>query len=49
MTPIFRPKMIASGLFAGLLASLAASPASAGDIFVTNANTGTVGKYTGRR
>jgi hypothetical protein len=46
MKPLFQPKVIASGLFVGLLGSLSASPASAGDIFVTNANIGTVGEYT---
>ena len=45
MKPIFQPTMIASGLFAGLLASLAASAARAGDtIFVTDF--GRVGAYT---
>jgi hypothetical protein len=47
MKPSCQPKIIASGLFAGLLASLSPGAARAGDtIFVANNNDGTIGAYT---
>ena len=46
MKPFYQPKVIASALFASLLASLSASAARAGDaIFETN-GIGTIGEYT---
>jgi hypothetical protein len=45
--PFFQPKVVASGLFAGLLGSLSPNAARAGDkIFVTDTENGTVGEYT---
>jgi hypothetical protein len=47
MKPFYRNKLIASGLFAGLLASLSPSGSRAGDtIFVVNGNADTIGAYT---
>jgi PEP-CTERM motif len=47
MKPSCQPKIIASGLFAGPLASLSPGAARAGDtIFVTNNHDGTIGEYT---
>ena len=47
MKPFYQPKVIASGLFAGLLASLSPGAARAGDtIFVANNHDGTIGAYT---
>ena len=47
MKPFYQPKVIASGLFAGLLGSLSPSAARAGGtIFETNLFVETVGEYT---
>jgi len=47
MKPFYQPKVITSGLFAGLLGSLSPSAARAGDtIFETNLFIDTVGAYT---
>jgi hypothetical protein len=47
MKPFYQPRIIASGLFAGLLASLSPGAARAGDtIFVANNHDGTIGAYT---
>src|ERR1700689_458131 len=47
MKPFYQRKVIASGLFSGLLASLSPGAARAGDtIFVANNNDGTIGAYT---
>src|SRR5580700_1932988 len=47
MKPFYRRKVIASGLFAGLLASLSPGAARAGGtIFEANNNDGTIGAYT---
>ena len=47
MKPFYQSKIIASGLFAGLLASLSPGAARAGDtIFVANNTDGTIGAYT---
>jgi hypothetical protein len=47
MKPFYQPKVIASGLFAGLLGSLSPSAARAGGtIFETNLSVETVGAYT---
>ena len=47
MEPLYQPRVIASGLFAGLLASLSPSASRAGGtIFVTNELDNTVGAYT---
>ena len=47
MKPFYQPKVIASGLFGGLLASLSPGAARAGDtIFVANNHDGTIGAYT---
>jgi hypothetical protein len=47
MKPFYQPKIIATGLFAGLLASFSPGAARAGDtIFVANNNDGTIGAYT---
>jgi hypothetical protein len=47
MKPFYQPKVIASGLFAGLLGSLSPSAARAGGtIFETNQLGNTIGEYT---
>jgi len=47
MKPFYQPKVITSGLFAGLLGSLSPSAARAGGtIFETNLFVDTVGAYT---
>jgi hypothetical protein len=47
MKPFYQPKVITSGLFAGLLGSLSPSAARAGDtIFETNLFIDTIGEYT---